>query len=671
MSANNDLAARALGLSAERFELILRRLADGVTIQDTSGRLLYANEAAAALVGFATPAELLAAPTADVLARFEILDEEGRPFPLERLPGRVALETGTSASETLCYRTRSTAQERWSIVHATAIVDDNGAPSFAINVFHDITEQRLAVERAQRSEQRVLFLAEAGELLASSLDYEATLASLAHLAVPRLADWCSIDMLGQGGRIERLAVVHSDPAKVRWAERLRKRHPPDPDDDLGVPRVLRTGEAQLIAEISADVIDSIHRRRPELADVLTALGLRSAMIVPLAAHGRTLGAITFISAESDRRFAESELRLAEELARRAALAIDNARAYREVEARAHASDALRFVADAVALLDSAGVVRLWNPAAATITGIPAEQILGRRLGDTVSGWDELERQLAVAPQAGQARSGTTLPVEVDGREIWLSFNAARFEGGTVYAFRDVSEERALDRIKGEFVATVSHELRTPLAAIYGAAVTLRRPDLSWDHPQRAALTAVIASETNRLSRIVDGILWASSLEAEAISITAQRCDLAALVDDVLTTARLSAPPSITLERAGSDPPPAAHADPAKLVQVLTNLVDNAVKYSPEGGSVTIDVRAANPRSVRITVRDEGIGIAPGETERIFEKFYRLDPEHTKGVSGTGLGLYICRELVERMDGSIRAEPRTNGSEFVIELPSAE
>jgi PAS domain S-box-containing protein len=671
MTARAASDATALALSPETTERILRRLADGVTIQDASGRLLYANDAAAAILGFATPAELLATPTADLLARFEIADDQGRPFPLDRLPGRVALATGASASETLRYRVRSTGHERWSIVHATAILDGAGAPELAINVFHDITEHRQAVERSQRSEERLHFLAEAGALLASSLDYEATLASLARLVVPRLADWCAIDMLSDDGRIERLAVVHSDPEKVRWAEQLRERHPPDPGDDLGVPRALRTGEAQLLPEIAEDIVDAIRGHRPELADVLAALGLRSAMIVPLAAHGRILGAITFISAESGRHFAETDLRLAEELARRAALAIDNARAYGEVEARAEAVDALRFVADGIALVDRAGVVRLWNPAAAAITGIPAERIVGRRPDEAASGWDEVERRVPVSPHAGEPGArATTLPVDVEGRELWLSLKAVAFESGTVYAFRDMTEEHALDRVKSEFVATVSHELRTPLAAIYGAAVTLQRPDLPADHPQRTALTEVIASETERLSGIVDGILWASALESGTVQVSLERCDPAALVDDVLATARLSAPPSITLERVGSNTPPAIRADPAKLVQVLTNLVDNAIKYSPDGSRVTVDVQARDV-AVGITVRDEGIGIPPGETERIFEKFHRLDPELTRGVSGTGLGLYICRELLARMNGSIRAERRTNGSDFVIELPRAE
>ncbi len=272
----------------------------------------------------------------------------------------------------------------------------------------------------------------------------------------------------------------------------------------------------------------------------------------------------------------------------------------------------------------------------------------------------------------EARSGPeTHPVEVEGRELWLSITGVSFGGGAVFAFRDLTAERAVDRLKSDFVSTVSHELRTPLAAIYGAALTLRRDDVRLSEPQRDGLLEVISGESDRLARIVNDILWASRLESGALHTTIEVCDGVDLARGIVEAARSYVPPNVRLEfEAPADAPPLA-GDPDKVRQVLSNLVENAVKYSPEGGTVVVVVAPAGDR-LRFTVHDEGLGIPPEEQGRIFEKFYRLDPQLSRGVGGTGLGLYICRELVVRMGGRIWVESDgARGSRFVVELPRAE
>jgi signal transduction histidine kinase len=180
---------------------------------------------------------------------------------------------------------------------------------------------------------------------------------------------------------------------------------------------------------------------------------------------------------------------------------------------------------------------------------------------------------------------------------------------------------------------------------------------------------VIASESDRLARIVNDILWASRVDADTLQVTLERCDVGAIAADVVASARLHLPPRIELELEPPAEPVCASCDPDKLRQVLTNLVDNAIKYSPDGGSV--GVRVSDGDRVRVAVRDEGLGIPLTEQSRIFEKFYRLDPNLTRGVGGTGLGLYICRELVRRMDGAIWVVSREGvGSTFTVELRPA-
>ena len=261
----------------------------------------------------------------------------------------------------------------------------------------------------------------------------------------------------------------------------------------------------------------------------------------------------------------------------------------------------------------------------------------------------------------------TVPVEIGEHELWLSVSGVALEEGTVYAFRDLTEERALEKIRSDFVSTVSHELRTPLASVYGAAMTLARKDLELDDGQRSQLLGVVSHEAERLARIIDDVLLASRLDSETVSFSIESCDPVEAVEAAARAARTHLPSHLELEVASSSAPRVA-ADPEQLRQVLENLIDNAVKYAPEPGVVEIGV-GRRGRWACFWVRDEGIGIPEGQQERIFEKFYRLDPELLRGVGGTGLGLYISRELVQRMEGRIWVESEDGaGSTVFFELP---
>jgi PAS domain S-box-containing protein len=304
-----------------QLEAILRGVADAVTAQAPDGRLLFANDAAATTMGFASPEELIGAPLATIFDRYEILDEDGGPFPLEALPGRRALAGEDGAESVVRFRIRATGDERWSAVKATPIRDQSGRVTMAINVIEDITEHKRA-ELAQR------FLARSGEVLASSLDPDALLAEIANLAVPEIADWCSVEVASESGVLERKALAHVDPEVRERAIDLSRRYPPDPDAPIGIYQVARSGQPELYPEISDEMlregaVDEEHYRE------LAAIGMRSAIIVPMTTRGRTLGTLTFVSGRSGRRFDEQDAELAQELARRCATAIDNARLYRD------------------------------------------------------------------------------------------------------------------------------------------------------------------------------------------------------------------------------------------------------------------------------------------------------------------------------------------------------
>lgn len=387
--------------------------------------------------------------------------------------------------------------------------------------------------------------------------------------------------------------------------------------------------------------------------------------VPMTAHGRTLGSITLEVNESGRRFDETDLDIARALAQRSALAVENTQLYQEAEHRARAARALETIADGVVLLDRDGVVLLWNEAAATITGRPRSEVVGRRAIEALPGYVESAERM---PLGGSRPE--TIPLEIDGRELWLSFSAVEFEEGTVYTFRDLTEDRALEQMRSDLVATVSHELRTPLAAIYGAAVTVRRPDMHVDGETRDRLLEIIENESNRLAEIVNDLLLASHLDSGRLQLAIETVDPRALTASVVDAARTHLPEGVTLDLAAPRKLPAVRADEQQLRQVLVNLVENAVKYSPDGGPVTVRLKRDEDH-VLWSVTDRGLGIPASERRRVFEKFYRLDPNMTRGIGGTGLGLYICRELVNRLDGRIWVEANNSkGSTFCVQIPIA-
>jgi PAS domain S-box-containing protein len=554
---------------------------------------------------------------------------------------------------------------RWHLGRAVPIRDDAGEIDFWIGTATDI-DDRKRIEEAQR------FVLDAGGKLSVSLDWRAGLQEVAKLAVPRVADWSAVHVLEDDGTIATIAVAHADPAKLVFAQELQDRYPPDPANTRGAAAVIRSGESQLLPEIQEDAFASVARDAMH-EQLLRELGIRSFLCVPISARGATRGAITFVTAESGRRFTDLDLRMAEELALRAAAVIENAQLYEEVERRARAARALETIADGVVLLDNEERILLWNNAAEVMTGLLAADIVGRPAREALPGYADhvVDVDVDGRPQ--------TVPLEINGRELWLSFSAVRFEEGTVYAFRDLTEERVLEHMRSDFVATVSHELRTPLAAIYGAAVTLRRADLHLEEEMRDRLLEVVADESDRLAQIVNDVLLASHLDSGQLQLRIETVDAAKVTRTVIDAARTHLPEGVTLAfRAPKRLPPVA-ADEQQLRQVLVNLVENAVKYSPDGGPVEVKV-SRGERGVLWAVSDHGLGIPPSERRRVFEKFYRLDPNMTRGIGGTGLGLYICRELVRRLDGRIWVEGNNGdrgangsgqGSTFYVEIPVAD
>lgn len=546
-------AEEALRRSRDELEIILRGVGDGITVQDPSGRLIFANEAAVRLIGFDTVGSLITASPAEVLGRFEVLDEYGQAVALSNLPGRRALQGETVPETLLRFRIRATGEERWSMVNATPVFDESGQVLLAINIFHDVT-QRMHYEETLR------FQVKASMLLSESLDYSTTLMNLARLAVPHLADWCIVAMLDPDGNLQQLAATHTDPRRVQLLTELREHYPFGSAEDFGAAQVVRTGHSELYADISDSGVARTFKD-PLQHQIFQQLGLKSAMIVPLIARGQILGTISFMSAESGRRFSQDDLAVAEDLAHRAALAIDQARLYREAQEAVHLRD--------------------------------------------------------------------------------------------------------------EFLSIAAHELKTPVTALLGYTQVLQRraarEESANQRDQRAL--SVIATQSERLARLIGTLLDISRIETGYFTIEQQLMDLSALVERV-TGEMLPMLHTHTMVCSGIDEPLMLYGDEARLEQVFQNLLQNAVKYSPEGGQIEVSVER-HTSSASVSIRDQGIGIPEAARERLFQRFFRASNVATATIGGMGIGLYVVREIVSRHAGTVTVESTEGqGSTFVVRLPLA-
>lgn len=723
-------AEEELRRSRDELEIILRGVADGITVQDTTGRLIYANETAARMTGCATVDELLTTPVRELLERFEMFDDDGNPFPLDRLPGRLALQ-GLTAPETLIrFRVVASGQERWSLVSATPVAGTDGQPRYAINIFHDVTERK-------RSEQVQQFLAQAADLLSSSLDYEITLDRVAHIAVPFLADLCVFDILQKDGSLRRVA-AHADSDTELLMHRLITQHPIEPHHPVML--AIRTGKVTIHEDVITESVAQAGLTA-ERVQVIDALGFRSVIVVPLEARGRRIGALSLMYAESGRRYTQADLAVALELAHRSATAVDNALLYHEAQqaaarlralaeashAFAEASLDLQAVLDAVArsageligdqcilrLLSDDGmrlpVVAVFHPDAerrahlADFLGREVQRVDEGLVGSVVTtgkpvflptiSQDELRSSITAGHLVDIERvplhSIIIVLVRVRERPIG-TLGLGRERPGEPYTDEDLlllqeladraglaienarlyREARDAVRSREQFLSIASHELKTPLTSVKASAQLLERR-LKQDPVDRTRvepLVGQVQSEISRLENLVLDLLDATRIQQGRLELRREPVNLVDLARQAIERFESAAqlPPVHRLVLDAPEPVE-AELDPGRIDQVITNLVSNALKYSPDGGDVCVTVRAVDG-VVEVAVTDCGIGISPEEQAALFQPFARGDVAR-QSIGGTGLGLFISSEIIERHGGTIQVESTPgSGSTFTVRLP---
>jgi two-component system, OmpR family, phosphate regulon sensor histidine kinase PhoR len=378
-----------------------------------------------------------------------------------------------------------------------------------------------------------------------------------------------------------------------------------------------------------------------------------------------------VYSRSPREWHPVEVQALEAMAGIASSALANAQLYHRVAVEKERLDAvLGSIAEGIVAVDRDGAVVLWNAAAERITDVPVSEALGRALEDI------LQRSLS----GDELPSGERLlSVMRGGEEVWLSVTEAVMSdpvggiSGRVYAFRDVSTERAVEQLKSDFVASVSYELRAPLTSIFGFAETLLGREGMFGEEERRTFIRYIASEAERLTNIVEQLLNVARLEAGDLEVAVETVDVSRVVREAIAQAkRLTGGAGHEFSVDLPSRPLHASGDPEKLRQVVANLLDNAVKFSPDGGQIALGARRRADR-VEIEVADQGLGIPQAEHELIFRKFYRaLDPlSESRGGPGAGLGLFIARGLVNAMGGRIWVSSvEGEGSLFAFELPLA-
>ena len=419
-----------------------------------------------------------------------------------------------------------------------------------VRLFQAAQEELL--ERKQ-IEQNLRFLSEASKILASSLDYQTTLTNVAQLAVPHIADWCTVEMQSEQG-IQQLAVAHVDPQKVAWARELNRTSPPDPHGEYGLPNVLRTGISEFYPNITDDLLIAAARSDEELT-LVRKIGFTSSMTVPLLVQGKTIGGVTFVTAESGRHYSRADLSMAEELASRAALAIENARLYSE------AQDAIR--------------------------------------------------------------------------------------------------------LRDEFIATASHELRTPLTSLKMYTQVLHKQFVKQGEESLIRSLTKMNAQISKLTALIEDLLNVSKLEHGKLAFHLGSFDLNEAVKETVEQMQTSIRHSIEVEGGVAE---SVWGDKERVGQVLTNLLTNAVKYSPKADSVVVCIRDEQGMAV-VSVQDFGIGIAQKHQQHLFDLFYRVNDPEEKTYPGLGIGLHIAHEIIKRHNGTISVvSEKGQGSLFQFTLP---
>jgi len=533
-----------------------------------------------------------------------------------------------------------------------------------------------ARREAEEANRRLDLIVRAGQALAATLDYEATLVAMARAAIPFLGDVCIVDLLEDGGVRRFVAAADpADPADAALVAGLEA-WPVRPESNHPIAQAMREARP-IVRDVDAGwVLDAAQDERH--AHVIATSGVTRFLIVPLLGREGAFGALTFGTLDAARRYEDADVTVAEVLAQRAVKAMENARLHLQVRQLASHERARAGELESVIAAIGEGIVVLGPDGRVVSANAAAEHFLGGPLSDLKS----IRSRLGVAP-AAMTRTGMAFGPEelrLPGRAgTWVEVSAYPAGGepatdatdevggtGSVLVIRDVTTFRQGQGLREAFLGLLSHELRTPVTSIYAAATVLGQPERGLSEEVRADILHDIVAESDRLYRLVEDLLVLARFD-EGLELVREPSLLQRVVPNVIAA---EAPrwPRTELRVDVQRDLPAVMGDETSIQQVVRNLVSNAAKYGPPGQPVEITVGAGDQDGVAVRVLDRGPGIPDHETESIFAPFYR-STSTARVAGGAGIGLFVCRRLVEAMSGRIWSQPReSGGSEFGFWLP---
>jgi PAS domain S-box-containing protein len=540
----------------------------------------------------------------------------------------------------------------------------------------------------EATQARASFLSQTSEVLSGSLDYETTLDHVSRLAVPFFADWCIVDVL-EGDQMRRVAVAAADPAKRGALIEVRDRYPPSINSPQPAARALREGRPYLEEMFTPALLAATTRDAHHLS-LMSRLEPRSAMALPMRVQGRPVGMLTFAMAESGRSYSRADLALGEEIARRAAVAVENARLHRASEWWERVFEHAGW---GVALTDARGILQAINPAYARMHGYGVSELVGQPLSTVLPAGAHQELNQAPAAEEGsrvifeaehQRKDGTRFPILAD-LVVLRDAHGRPVRAANVIDISDrrqVENERArllesekaaraeaeeASRAKDEFLAMLGHELRNPLSPMVTALHLMKLRGHPWAASKEYE---VLDRQVRHLVRLVDDLLDVSRITRGKIALHRTEVEIATVV---AAAVEMAGPlleqrrHNLELDVPRTGLPVLADAD--RLAQVLTNLLTNAAKYTPLEGRIRVSA-SREGEEVVVRVLDNGMGISPALLPTVFEPFVQGPRSAARSEGGLGIGLALVKSLVGLHEGSVSAasEGPDRGSEFVVRLP---
>ena len=529
----------ALEQSAERFRALIQYSADAIQLISAEGNVLYSSDSVENVLGY-KPEEIQGASPEGFIHPDDLSFFMEQFLSLLQKPGEQV---------TLEYRIKHK-NGSWVWIEATGTnyLHDPRIQAIVGN-FRNITERKHQEERQQ-------LLNAVSEKLVSSLDHQLTLQEIAQLIVPAMADYCRIAVLDEQQQIQEIVANHIEPEKIALVRELYELYKDRVNNSHGLQKLLETGQSELIPVVTPEVVAPLLQENPAVLPIIHALGLTSYMGIPLIARDKVIGAITFSSTQPQRCYTHEDLAFAQELARRIALTLDNARLYAEAQ-----------------------------------------------------------------------------------RAITLRY---------------------------DFISIASHELRTPVTSLKLYVQVLQKQLSRRGEESLARAFAKMDAHLNKLTLLIEDLLNVSRIEHGKLDFQEDWFDLNEVVRETVEQIQFTTSKHrIRIEGRISQ---LVWGDRDRIGQVLTNLLTNAVKFSPLANTIIVRLTAAQD-AVMVSVQDFGIGIEKEHLNHIFDRFHRVSDPEEKTYPGLGIGLYIAHEIIQRHNGTLAVESeKGQGSRFSLTLP---